>query len=109
MTCASIHLLVGPALEAGQCSTKGFNPPRRVGRQAYKIELTIFHANLHQSTLGELAEQQLLRERFFDVLLNHTAKRASAHFLVIALIREPLRGFFGQFEHDIAVGELIAS
>src|SRR5262249_32778182 len=54
----------------------------------------------------ELAEQQLIGQRFLDVLLNHARQGAGAEFLVIPRLRQPLGGVLRELDGDAAVGEL---
>ena len=54
----------------------------------------------------ELAEQQLICERFLDVLLNDAAERTGTELLVITLLADPLERTLGEFDGDAAVGKL---
>jgi chemotaxis protein MotB len=63
-------------------------PPERLAATGFG-EYRPVNPDFHDAALGELAEQQLLRQRLLDVLLDHAGERAGAHLVVVALLAEP--------------------
>jgi hypothetical protein len=73
---------------------------------AAQVDLAVLDADLDHAALGELAEEQLFRQRLLDVLLDHAAQRAGAHLVVVALVGQPFGGGLGQLDGHVAVHQL---
>lgn len=65
--------------------------------------LAVFDSNLDQTTLCQLAEQQLAGQGLFDVLLDDSGQGPCAKLLVVAFSGQPIERLVGQFNRDIAI------
>ena len=68
--------------------------------------LVVFDAHLYVAAIREFAEQQGVGERLFEAFLNDPGQRSRAVALVVALFGEPRARLVGEFDGDVAVGEL---
>src|SRR5581483_7688558 len=62
---------------------------------------------MDHAALDQLAEEELLRERLLDMLLDDARERAGAEELVVALFAEPFARLDIELDRDVAVGELL--
>ena len=60
----------------------------------------------HRSAVFQAAEQHFVGERRLDRLLDDACHRPRAHLLVITVLDEPATRLVGEFDRDIAIGEL---
>src|SRR5688572_28785137 len=71
----------------------GISLSRKSGRRGrglfgleLEFELVVLDGDVHVAAVGELAEQQLLRQRPLHAFLDHARHRAGAHLLVVAVL-----------------------
>ncbi len=62
--------------------------------------------NPHRSAVFQPSEQDFIGERCLDGLLDDARHRPRPHLLVIAMFDQPAARFVGEFDRDIAIGEL---
>src|SRR5205823_3939581 len=65
------------------------------------------HVDLDLVAPRELADQDLLRQRILDVLLDRALQRARAEVLVIAVVHEETRGRGRQPERELLVAQAL--
>src|SRR5579872_3331060 len=70
------------------------------------VRIVLNQHDAHVAATLQLAEQDLVGERLLDVLLDHARHRPRTHLLVVAVLDQPGLGRVGQFDGDVAVGEL---
>src|SRR5690606_39998463 len=64
------------------------------------------NVDAHVSAVDKLAEQELLRERALDVLLDYASHRPRAHLLIVAALRNPRPRRGLELDRDVVLVEL---
>ena len=67
--------------------------------------LVLVDDHTYVAAILEVAEQDLVGQRFLDVLLDHARHRPRTHQLIVAIGDQPAARFVREFDRNVAVAE----
>ncbi len=62
--------------------------------------------DLDDAAILQLAEQEFVRHRLLDVLVDRARERTCAEALVVSTLRQPIGGLIGDLDLNVALGQL---